>query len=93
MSLTAPLPYALMRNVDEIVLNMNAESALYLSYALALAGLVCFLWPVVANFRHSIKQEEPSFLSRSSFRSPWRWAGFGLTLAALLVQRIGFTGG
>lgn len=56
-----------------------------LSVLLALAGLGCFLWPVVQRLRGLAPDESPE--TRAGLRSPLWWAGFVLTALALFVQR------
>lgn len=56
-----------------------------LSVLLALAGLGCFLWPVVQRLRGVTTDESPE--TRAGLRSPLWWAGFVLTALALFVQR------
>lgn len=60
-------------------------SATHLAYLLALAGLACFLWPVIQRVRGIESSESPE--SRAGLRSPLWWVGFVLTALALYVQR------
>jgi hypothetical protein len=59
--------------------------AFSLSVILALAGLGCFLWPVIQRLRGITSDETPEI--RAGLRSPLWWAGFVLTALALFVQR------
>jgi threonine/homoserine/homoserine lactone efflux protein len=56
-----------------------------LSILIALAGLACFLWPVVQRLRGKGETESPE--SRANLRSPLWWAGFVLTALAIWIQR------
>jgi hypothetical protein len=62
-------------------------SAFNLSVLLALAGLGCFLWPVVQRLRGMTSDETPEI--RAELRSPLWWTGFVLTALALFIQRGG----
>lgn len=57
-----------------------------ISLGLGLAGLGCFLWPILLRLRGAAPAEAPA--SGSSLRSPLWWAGFVLTAAAIFLQRI-----
>lgn len=57
-----------------------------ISLGLGLAGLGCFLWPIL--MRVSGKAPAATVGSGSSLRSPLWWAGFVLTAAAIFLQRI-----
>lgn len=60
-------------------------SPFHLSLLLALAGLGCFLWPVIGRLRGQASAESPE--ARAGLRSPLWWTGFVLTALALFVQR------
>lgn len=62
-------------------------SAFHLSLFLAVAGLGCFLWPIVQRLRGAAPAETAE--ARAGLRSPLWWAGFVLTALALYVQRGG----
>ncbi len=54
---------------------------------LALAGFACFLWPVIQRVSGRAAPEERLDGMRA-MRTPLWWAGFLLTLLALLLQRV-----
>jgi hypothetical protein len=54
---------------------------------LALAGFGCFLWPVIMRATGRQPPEE-RMDGINAARKPLWWAGFMLTLLALLFQRI-----
>lgn len=54
-----------------------------LSFALGLAGLSCFLWPIL---RRLGGQQQPP--ERSGLKSPLWWVGFLLTILAIFLQRM-----
>ena len=55
-----------------------------LAYVFAILGLGCFLWPVVQRLRGRQAPAGPG----SGMRSKLWWAGFVLTAAALMLQRL-----
>jgi hypothetical protein len=61
---------------------MSASSLSALAYASALAGLACFLWPIVQRLRGRGEDGPGGPHART------RWAGFGLTALALILQRL-----
>lgn len=54
---------------------------------LGVAGLACFLWPIMRRISGSAPAEPAG--SGRSLRSPLWWTGFVLTAAAIYVQRMG----
>lgn len=61
-----------------------------LSYLLAVAGLACFVWPIVQRLRGGQAQQSvEGEAGRSAFGSPLWLAGFALTAAAIYFQRMG----
>jgi hypothetical protein len=62
----------------------------HLAMALAMVGLVCFMWPLIQKRRGKAPAETAE--SRAGLRSPMWWAGFVLTLAALALQRLAAQG-
>jgi hypothetical protein len=63
-------------------MRMTPDSLRILAYAFALAGLGCFLWPLVQRLRGRDAPEA------GGLSSPRWWAGFGLTALALMLQRM-----
>ena len=63
---------------------MTPQDLRILAYACALAGLACFLRPVLGRLRGGA---EPGAAGRGGIPM-LRWAGFGLTLLALFLQRM-----
>jgi hypothetical protein len=62
---------------------MTPEGLRVLAYACALAGLGCFLWPLIRRLRGEAGPD-----AAGGVRSPRWWAGFGLTALALMLQRM-----
>lgn len=58
-----------------------------LALILGLAGLACFLWPIVRRLSGNAPPEPLG--SGRSLRSPLWWVGFVLTAAAIYLQRMG----
>jgi hypothetical protein len=56
-----------------------------LSFAAAIAGLACFLWPSLR--RLSGRTEAAPAGAGATIRSPLWWAGFLLTALAIMLQR------
>jgi hypothetical protein len=54
-----------------------------LSLGLGLAGLCCFLWPILQRINGNPQPQE-----RSGLRSPLWWAGLVLTALAVYLQRM-----
>jgi hypothetical protein len=57
-----------------------------LAFALALAGLACFLWPSFQ--RLSGRADSAPGGAQKTVRSPLWWTGFILTAIALMLQRM-----
>jgi hypothetical protein len=55
--------------------------------AVAVAGFGCFLWPVIRRVSGRAPPEERAD-GMAAMRTPLWWAGFLLTLLALLLQRL-----
>ncbi|MBN9469622.1 MULTISPECIES: hypothetical protein [unclassified Bosea (in: a-proteobacteria)] len=53
---------------------------------LGILGLACFTWPILQRLSGRA-QPEPLGSGRS-LRSPLWWAGFGLTVIAIFLQRL-----
>lgn len=63
---------------------MSPQTLTLAAFALALAGLACFLWPTIRRLRGEATPAGPS----ATIRSPLWWAGFVLTAIALMLQRM-----
>lgn len=63
----------------------------HLSMVLAIAGFACFLWPIIMRLSGRAPEETPE--NRAGLRSRLWWTGFILTLLALMLQRMGSSGG
>ncbi|MDP3256155.1 MAG: hypothetical protein Q8S58_19085 [Bosea sp. (in: a-proteobacteria)] len=57
-----------------------------IALGLGLAGLGCFLWPILMRVSGKAPTAAPG--SGASLRSPLWWAGFVLTAAAIFLQRV-----
>ena len=66
--------------------NLSPQTLTILAFALALAGLACFLWPSFQ--RLSGRAVAPREGADKTIRSPLWWAGFVLTAIALMLQRM-----
>ncbi|WP_332691221.1 hypothetical protein [Bosea sp. (in: a-proteobacteria)] len=53
---------------------------------LGILGFACFAWPIMQ--RLSGRAEPEALGSGKSLRSPLWWAGFGLTIVAIFLQRL-----
>jgi hypothetical protein len=62
------------------------ETLTILAFAVALAGLTCFLWPSFQ--RLSGRADATAQGAQKTIRSPLWWAGFVLTAIALMLQRM-----
>jgi hypothetical protein len=58
-----------------------------LAIACAVAGFGCFLWPIIKRVSGRAPREERAD-GMSAMRTPLWWAGFLLTVLALLMQRL-----
>ncbi len=58
---------------------------------LGIVGFGCFAWPIMQRLSGKAQPEVPG--SGRSLRSPLWWAGFGLTIAAIFLQRMAQQGG
>jgi hypothetical protein len=65
---------------------LSPQALTLLAFALAIAGLVCFLWPTFR--RLSSRADAAPQGASATIRSPLWWTGFILTAAALMVQRM-----
>lgn len=57
-----------------------------IAIGLGVVGLACFAWPIMQRLSGKAAPEEAG--SGKSLRSPLWWAGFGLTIAAIFLQRL-----
>ena len=64
---------------------MSTQALQTLSFVCAVAGFACFLWPLVKRWRGLDTPEERAAGAR--LRSKTWWAGLGLTVVAMLLQR------
>ncbi|HYF53271.1 MAG TPA: hypothetical protein VEA41_03335 [Salinarimonas sp.] len=62
---------------------MQPQHLTWLAFALAGAGLACFLAPVVRRLRGG-----PPQAAGAAIRSPLWWTGFVLTAIAIVLQRM-----
>ena len=67
-------------------MGLTSETLGLIALLLGGAGLACFAWPIVMRISGKAQAEELG--SGKSLRSPLWWAGFGLTVIAIFLQRI-----
>jgi hypothetical protein len=65
---------------------LTPEALNLISLALGIAGFACLAGPVILRLSGRATAEPPG--SGRSLRSPLWWAGFVMTIAAIMLQRM-----